>query len=191
MSASPVAGGSVDHAPPNSGGCPTDSATPEYVPGTVVDVEAVPAATFQWDTWSGADDDTTNPTTRTMDANRSVTAFFVATGLTCDGVPATIVGTAGDDFLFGTPGADVIVALDGRDVIIAGEGDDVICAGEGDREFILAGPGANRVFGEGGVDVLFGGPDDDLLDGGAGFDLCLGGLGVDAGVACEISSGIP
>ena len=35
----------------------------------------------------------------------------------CFGMPATIVGTAGDDTLTGTPGDDVIVGLEGTDVI--------------------------------------------------------------------------
>ena len=38
---------------------------------------------------------------------------------TCFGMPATIVGTEGDDELVGTPGPDVIVGLDGNDDIAA------------------------------------------------------------------------
>src|SRR4051794_33210814 len=54
----------------------------------------------------------------------------------CQGLPATIVGTPGDDVITGTPGPDVIVGLDGRDEIHARAGDDVVCAGPGDY-FVL------------------------------------------------------
>ena len=38
----------------------------------------------------------------------------------CNGEPATIVGTTGDDVLRGTAGDDVIVGLDGDDLINSG-----------------------------------------------------------------------
>ena len=49
----------------------------------------------------------------------------------CFGMPATIVGTPGDDVLTGTPGDDVIVGLEGTDVINAATsgGTDRVCAG--------------------------------------------------------------
>ena len=37
-----------------------------------------------------------------------------AAAVTCNGLAATMTGTAGDDILFGTNGADVIVGLAGR-----------------------------------------------------------------------------
>lgn len=67
---------------------------------------------------------------------------------TCHGHPATIVGTAGDDYLIGTPGDDVIVGLGGDDTIEARSGNDIVCGGAG-------------------ADYLNGGNGDDLLEGGA------------------------
>ena len=98
---------------------------------------------------------------------------------TCDGQPATIVGTNGDDTLTGTPGPDVIVGLKGDDTIRGGLGDDVICGGKGDDS--LSGQGENdRLFGQHGDDVLDGGEGgccnvstntgDDFLSGGQGDD---------------------
>jgi hypothetical protein len=54
--------------------------------------------------------------------------------LVCDGLPATIVGTSGDDNLTGTAGDDVIVGLAGNDVIQGLAGNDRICGGDGDDE---------------------------------------------------------
>lgn len=48
---------------------------------------------------------------------------------TCFGMPATIIGTAGDDVLTGTPADDVIVGLEGTDVISTSGGTDRVCAG--------------------------------------------------------------
>lgn len=77
---------------------------------------------------------------------------------TCNGLPATIIGTEGDDVITGTAGDDVIAGLDGNDVIRGGLGNDVICGG----------PGEDNLSGQGGDDHLFGDQDDDILDGGEG-----------------------
>ncbi len=101
-----------------------------------------------------------------------------ATSLTCQGLAATIVGTAGDDVLAGTPGPDVIVALKGDDTVNAGAGDDIVCGGRGTDK--LDGQyGNDRLYGErNGLrpredqpatnvgDVLAGGPGDDVIDPG-------------------------
>ena len=50
---------------------------------------------------------------------------------TFEEVPATIVGTEGNDVLRGTNGRDVIAGLGGNDVILARDGDDVVCGGMG------------------------------------------------------------
>ncbi len=79
---------------------------------------------------------------------------------TCQGLTATVVGTAGDDVLRGTPGDDVIDAGAGNDVVFGNDGNDTICGGDGD-------------------DTLFGGSGNDALDGGAGGDGMVGGTGDD------------
>jgi hypothetical protein len=83
----------------------------------------------------------------------------------CFGVPATIVGDAGNNSLFGTTGNDVIVGLGGNDYIVGQGGDDLICGDEGN----------DRIDGDSGDDTLDGGPGRDKLIGGKGFDTCLNG----------------
>ncbi len=108
-------------------------------------------------------------------------------GPKCDGVPATIFGTAGDDHLEGTAGPDVIAGLGGNDLIeglgggdliCGGAGDDVIRAGRGADE-VLGGGGDDAVSGNGGHDILYGGPGNDVLVGNAGNDIIEGELGND------------
>lgn len=96
---------------------------------------------------------------------------------TCDGLPATIVGTGASERIDGTAGADVIAALGGNDTVNAGAGDDVVCGGAG----------ADNLKGQGGTDRLFGQAARDRLAGGAGAnDFCHGGAGADrARASCE------
>ena len=96
---------------------------------------------------------------------RAVVAFYLMVGMMlvipsssavaapqlCNGRPATVVGTAGDDILKGTESDDVIVGLAGNDRIVGLGGNDTICGRDGD-------------------DVLVGGPGDDVLLGGDGSD---------------------
>jgi Ca2+-binding RTX toxin-like protein/FtsP/CotA-like multicopper oxidase with cupredoxin domain len=107
--------------------------------------------------------------------------------LTCGGLPATIIGTPGNDVLFGTFGGDVIVGLGGNDTIFVFGGSDVVCGGEG-NDTLNGGAGNDRLFGElgndslvggSGTDTLDGGDGDDTLDGGTGNDQLFGGLGAD------------
>jgi len=51
-----------------------------YASGTVVTLTATPASGYQFTGWSGDLSTTANPTTITMDANKSVTASFSSTG---------------------------------------------------------------------------------------------------------------
>jgi RTX calcium-binding nonapeptide repeat (4 copies) len=88
-----------------------------------------------------------------------------AQGQTCQGQPATIVGTGGADRLQGTDGADVIVGLAGNDRIEAVGGNDVVCAGTGDDE----------LRGGNGDDSLDGQAGSDRLGGDAGTDFCQNG----------------
>ena len=97
---------------------------------------------------------------------------------TCNGLTATIVGTAGDDTLLGTAGDDVIVGLAGND-IIRGGGDDVICGGDG-NDSITGGYLADWIDGEAGDDVVSGNDGDDTLLGSEGSDSLYGGADDDA-----------
>lgn len=111
---------------------------------------------------------------------------------TCNGLTATIVGTAGDDFLEGTSGDDVIAGLEGNDFIQGKGGNDTICGNEGDdyitagsgedfvrgdagKDYIRGGAGNDDIRGNGGADRLHGGSGDDLINGGGGDDILVGG----------------
>lgn len=117
---------------------------------------------------------------------------------TCAGVPATIVGTDGDDALTGTPGDDVIVALDGADTVDAGAGNDLVC-GDAGPDSLLGGAGDDRLHGgtNGLVPVLEGepepvgdtiapGPGDDLVD--LGVNTVLRGDGWNAADTIDYSA---
>jgi TolB protein len=101
-----------------------------------------------------------------------------ATTPLCQGLRATIVGTAGRDVLRGTPRADVIVALGGNDAVRGLGGNDRVCAGAG-NDRVEGGAGGDRLQGAAGNDVLLGGPGTDLLLGGPGKDVMRGGPGRD------------
>ncbi len=93
-------------------------------------------------------------------------------GVACLSLPATIVGTEGDDVLVGTRGPDVMNGLGGDDVLEGGDGNDVMCGGAGD-DLLEAGWGddlmaGDYLIGTSGDDVLRGG--DDILRGGPGMD---------------------
>jgi Ca2+-binding RTX toxin-like protein len=94
--------------------------------------------------------------------------------ITCNGVVATRVGTAGHDTLMGTAGPDVIVGFDGDDTIYGLGGNDLLC-------------------GNAGHDTLVGGSGDDMLVGDTGTDVCDGGshVGKDTASGCESVTGVP
>jgi uncharacterized repeat protein (TIGR02543 family) len=79
---SPVGGGSVTKSPNQ----------PNYNPGTVVSLTAVPAVGYHFVSWSGDATGSTNPVNVTMSANRSVTATFVLNQYTLT-IPASTGGT--------------------------------------------------------------------------------------------------
>lgn len=129
----------------------------------------------------------------------------------CHGLPATLVGTPGDDLLEGTPADDVIVGLGGNDTISGHGGEDVLCGsggadrlqGDGGADQLYGGSGNDELYGwsgpdqlhgEGGDDRLYGGGEADLLRGGAGSDhlhggpgsdQCIGGAGGATMLSCE------
>lgn len=98
---------------------------------------------------------------------------------TCQGLPATIVGTDGDDVIQGTNGNDVIVGLAGDDHIVGLDGGDVICGNSG-RDIIEGNAGQDTLVGNAGGDTLVGGRGSDQLVGGKGQDTLKGGDGDDS-----------
>ncbi len=91
-----------------------------------------------------------------------------STAVRCHGVPATIVGTPGNDNLIGTAGPDVIAALGGNDYVSGSDGNDIICGGEG----------TDILEGGAGDDAIYGGPSSspgDILFPEAGNDTVVGG----------------
>jgi predicted extracellular nuclease len=126
------------------------------------------------------------------DAYRSSDHDPVLVGLdliaTCNGLPATIVGTPGDDVIYGTNGADIIVGLGGNDTIYGGNGNDVICGDSGNdtlyggngNDTLLGSVGNDTLNGANGNDTLSGGDGDDALAGGGGNDSLNGGANTDA-----------
>jgi Ca2+-binding RTX toxin-like protein len=105
-------------------------------------------------------------------------AYTVFVPPTCNGKPATIVGTDGVDVITGTPRDDVIVTGAGRDWITAGAGNDIICTGAA-RDIIRAGAGNDTVDAGPARDILLGGTGNDTLKAGTGGDVLLGGTGND------------
>jgi hypothetical protein len=102
--------------------------------------------------------------------------------VTCDGLPATKVGTAAANTISGTSGVDVIQGLGGNDLIRGLAGNDVVCGG----------PGTDQMLGGTSDDRLFGEADKDSLNGEAGFDRCDGGSPTtDTGANCEQVSNVP
>ena len=102
---------------------------------------------------------TRTPTPSTPIPTSTATATPTRTPIppTCNGLPATIVGTDGPDVINGTNGADVIVGLGGDDEIFGAVGNDTICGNDGN----------------------------DKLKGGTGADFCDGGSGTNTFIACE------
>ncbi len=115
---------------------------------------------------------------RSSDHDPVVVGLNLNINATCSGLPATIIGTPGDDVIYGTNAADVIVGLGGNDTIYAGNGDDVICGNAG-SDTIYGGNGNDTLFGSFGNDSLDGGNGNDLLDGGVGIDTLAGSNGDD------------
>jgi Ca2+-binding RTX toxin-like protein len=96
----------------------------------------------------------------------------------CNGKPANIVGTSGDDYLQGGPGNDVIAGLGGSDTIKGEGGGDTLCGGDA-FDIIHGGSGIDYIFGNGGGDSLMGEVAADYIDGNGGNDSISGGPGGD------------
>jgi Ca2+-binding RTX toxin-like protein len=100
-------------------------------------------------------------------SGREPGAELSSDGATCEGLPATIVGTSSNDTINGTDGVDVIVAKGGNDVIKSYGGNDVICGGSGN----------DKIATGAGDDVAIGGTGDDWVTSEAGGDRVDGGAG--------------
>ena len=113
---------------------------------------------------------------------RSSGASYVVFGerasVTCNGLPATIVGTEASEAITGTSGPDVIHGLGGNDQIRGLSGDDVICGGSG-KDLLRGGKGDDVLRGNRGSDLLIGGGGDDVLYGDWGNDVLRGNWGSD------------
>ncbi|HLF70834.1 MAG TPA: hypothetical protein VI759_01590 [Dehalococcoidia bacterium] len=96
----------------------------------------------------------------------------------CNGVSATIVGTAAGETINGTSGNDVIAGLGGDDTINGLGGNDLICGGDG-ADTINGGDGNDTIFGENQNDIINGDANDDFISGGAHDDTINGGPGFD------------
>jgi Ca2+-binding RTX toxin-like protein len=83
-----------------------------------------------------------------------------ATPPTCKGIPATVVGTPGNDVRSGTPARDVLVGLAGNDRLSGLAGNDLICGGSG-RDTLKGGEGNDKLYGQKSDDTLKGGPGKD------------------------------
>ena len=114
-------------------------------------------------------------------------------GQTCQGVPATCVGTSeADTITETTPHTNnVIVSGKGVDTINLGNGNNTICAGWGNdvidlgngNNFIYGGWGEDDITVGGGNNWIEGGQDNDNIDAGAGANQIFGGQDNDTIVA--------
>ena len=121
----------------------------------------------------------------------TVTLTVTAPVPTCNGLPATIIGTNRADRLTGTPGDDVMVGLGGDDWINGMGGNDTICGGDG-NDTLVGGAGDDTLFGGAGDDTLYGdvaateddaGSHDGADHGATGDEEASGGHGDDTGHA--------
>ena len=148
-----------------AGGSGLASCTADVADGALIDTSTVGANTF-------------NVTATDNDGNTATVTRNYTIAYFCDGLPATYVGTPGDDVMVGSNGDDVMVGLGGNDIIDGGPGNDTLCGGEGDDD-LTGRNGDDRVFGGRGADLLRGGSGNDHLDGGVGSDRTRDGLGDD------------
>ena len=110
---------------------------------------------------------------------------------------ATIIGTAGVDFLVGTITSDLVLGEDADDTLLGEAGDDELYGnagndlilGRADNDLLNGGAGNDtgfgnegndRLVGEEGADSLYGDAGQDQLSGGLGNDTLVGGAGADS-----------
>jgi uncharacterized repeat protein (TIGR01451 family) len=152
----------------------------------IVTITVMPTATGTISNTAEVAADETDP----AEDNNTATEATEVIAVTCGGLPATMVGTPGDDVITGTAGPDVIHGLGGNDIITGGNANDIICGGEG-NDTLSGGNGNDQLFGENGNDTLNGENGDDALDGGADTDTCNGDRGADTAIGCETVTSVP
>ena len=100
---------------------------------------------------------------------------------------ASIIGTAGPDFICGgngdnringRAGDDLIFGKGGNDVLIGGKGSDILNGGTGD-DILAGGPDADILNGDADDDIVKGGGGDDEVHGNEGNDFVSGRAGAD------------
>ncbi|HEY9838020.1 MAG TPA: calcium-binding protein, partial [Vampirovibrionales bacterium] len=90
----------------------------------------------------------------------------------------TLLGSAGNDFIYGWQGNDVLTSANGDDVLYGDEGNDSLTGGN-DNDLLAGSQGDDTVNGEAGNDILYGGQGKDVLIGGLGSDRLFGDSGLD------------
>jgi hypothetical protein len=103
----------------------------------------------------------------------------------CQDLPATMVGTKGNDVLQGTKKRDVIAGLAGNDILYGLGANDRLCGGPG-HDRLYGGRGNDRLSGNRGNDSLFGEGGKDIILGGIGSDGCLDGGGGGKKKSCAV-----
>ncbi|MEM9654987.1 MAG: right-handed parallel beta-helix repeat-containing protein [Actinomycetota bacterium] len=182
-----VTGPSTTSSTTSSTTAPTTATTQPPGTGTTAPPTTGPTTTTPPTTTSPTTGPATTPPTTGPGDPGATTTLPPDEELFCNGFPATIVGTEGDDIIFGTNRRDVIVGLGGNDIIHGEIGPDIICGGEGDDElrggrendFLSGGPGNDLLRGGRNNDVIHGDEGDDVIFGNTGRDTLLGGAGED------------
>jgi hypothetical protein len=169
--------------PTTTNGGPTTTAQVTTTTAQVTTTTAQVTTTTSAPTTTTSTSTSTSTSTTVAPTTTTSTTVPVPVPATCDGLTATILGTAGPDTITGTAGNDVISAGTGNDSVDGGGGDDVICGGAG-NDRLRGNDGNDRLFGDAGVDQLFGDAGNDTLNGGADPDQCYRGPG-DTTATCE------
>ena len=143
-----------------------------------VTIRVTPTSDDDLSNTASADSTTGDPNEANNTDTEQTVVQPAPTGPTCDGLPATFVGDAGDDYFQGGPGVDVVVDPGGDNYLQTGGGNDHVCLGDGDDEidtgdgddFVDAGGGNNTIKTGNGSDAARSGTGNDQIDTGDGED---------------------
>lgn len=100
----------------------------------------------------------------------------------------TLLGEAGEDELYGNVGSDLILGRADNDLLNGGAGNDTVSGNEGNDK-LIGEDGNDSLYGDGGQDQISGGLGNDTLIGGVGPDTLTGGQGRDVFVLSNGSGG--